>query len=208
MLVGPFSWVLGRAVPKMIPDWLDPYLLYASIGAGLVVAGFLIADLTNPGTGLSQWLAQKRRIFDPQFVPAATATETSDQNTPYFTLKFIKPASGISVELVVYDHIQFTINKLPTLISKTDAKDYSEGENAVVRAATINRKGGTGRDYWGDGSAELYPIRGTGNLLEIRAIKKQKVVQRYAVFVSYGEMDGPTANRYFYLQEDRHVFAR
>ncbi len=201
----PLTFLCEKLAGRFVPDWLSDFFTWAFLLALAVLLGFLFADLTNPGTGISDWIRRKRAIFDAKFNPASEVRDGSDVNLPNFELHFRKRAKRLTVELVVYENVQFSIRRPPRLLSKEAPRDYSEGETIKVHIATIPRAGGPAT--WIDGRPM---IRCTGNTVQVRAVKARRffpVLQRYSVFLSYGEADAATGSSYYYLQEERQVFA-
>jgi hypothetical protein len=192
-----------------MPAAMAQVVWWASVIAGLILIGFLLADFSNPGTGLSEWWRRRRRVFEPTFYPASEIRDGAHLNVPYFSLMFLKRTRDTAIELMLYEHIQFSINKLPVPILKIGPKDYVAGEIVKVPIATIPRDSVVPRAYWGT-DPQKNMLVSSGNLVEIRVIKRRRffpIIQSYGVFIST-EGAEETGNRYHYLQEDRHVFAR
>jgi hypothetical protein len=127
---------------------------------------------------------------------------------PYFLLKFRKRAS-VALELMLYEHVQESIKNPPRLISMAPSKDYVDGEEIKLPIAIIPRDPNRA-SYWGDNQQKRI-LGWSGNLIEVRATRKSRwfpIVQTYSVFISYGENNEETGNRYWYLREDRQVFKK
>ncbi|ABA04540.1 hypothetical protein Nwi_1279 [Nitrobacter winogradskyi Nb-255] len=199
------AWFCSQQWLQFRPWWVDvPWIaILATIAAfGL---GTFYADLYNDNSQLRRWWADRRRVFNVVFHPASDVKDGYEVQTPYFSVRFIGPVTGHSLELVLYEHLQWSFNKPAQLLLRVDAVKFSEGEHVRVPIATI-AQAAHGPHFWGDGTANKSPIPGTGNLVEVRAVKKGRVKQRYSVFIAYRENEAATGNIYSFLQEDRHVF--
>lgn len=174
-------------------------------GIAIFVLGTVHADLWNENSQLRRWWADRQKVFDVTFHAASEVRDGIELQTPYFAVKFLGPVTGYALELMLYEHIQWTNNKSPFLLDRIEAPRFSEGEQVRVPVAVLARNGGAPH-FWGSGSAKKSPSRGTGNLIELRAVKNGRVKQRYSVFIAYRESDIETGGLYSYLPEDRHVF--
>jgi hypothetical protein len=187
--------------------WADLPWLWAWTCAAAFIGGTLYADLWNRQSRLRLWWQSFRRVFEPSFHPAARDIDGIEVNTPYFLLKF-HTRVNVAIELMLYEHIQYSMNKQPILISRLPPKDYVDGEQIKVPIARIPRDPNR-PSHWGD-NQERRILGMSGNLIEVRATKKGRlpIVQSYSVFISYGESSAETGNGYWYLREDRQVFKR
>jgi hypothetical protein len=203
-LVGA-TWFASQQWLQFQTWWAHVPWLVIIVACLAFTAGTFYADLWNENSQLRRWWGDRRRVFEVIFHPASEVRDGVDLNTPYFALKFLGPIRDYAIELMLYEHIQFSIIRTPILLRRIEPANYSEGEQLKVPIAIIPRAGG-GPAFWGDGAQKKSITTGSGNLVEIRAVKNSRVKQRYSVFISCGEFRAETANQFFYLQEDRYVF--
>lgn len=204
IVIKVLQWLLEKILGRILPVSFANYLFDLAVVAALILVGFLIADLNNTNSDIRRWWREHRALFDVGFHPASEVIEKEEIGTPYFSLHFKKAFSNVSIELVLYPHVQLSINSAPILLSKIEPKDYAEGEKIRVSVATIPKA--TNKYGQWAGGAENSIIRHSAQVIEIRATRKGKVLQSYKVFISYGEYDAATFGRYWFLPEDRRVF--
>lgn len=194
--------------------WLEILLCIAG-----VFIGAIYADVTDDKSDLRAWWRSRGDMFEAKTMSVSRSDEKMEWFELTIQLRFTRAAIDVSVELFVYDSVQYTLTTPPKFICSFPKKNYSKDETLNVVVACVPSypfgKQSERHTLWGGTPAGSLYSEGwhtispaSDNLAEVRATDAKQATQSFRVFMAMMERRAETRGLFFFIPETRDVSFR